>query len=94
MQSAKLHILSSIFFIPPIFCVGNMYIKFGLLIKEDIWYVVLISNFKRYKVCITSFVYKTWVQSKEIRKVDAVTSFLRKITNSIKFEPLLRFRPY
>ena len=55
--------------------------------------VVIIINFAGLKLCITSFLYKTLAQSKKTRKVDAVTSILRKIPNSIKLEPLLRFRP-
>ena len=76
---------------------GSTLINFGLPIKEDFWYVLFIFlDFTGLNVCnirVLSFVYKVSAQSEKSRKVDAITSILRKIQNPIKFETLLRFRP-
>ena len=44
--------------------------------------------FLAYLLALFSTVYKILAQSEKSRKVDAITSILRKIRNSIKFEPI------
>ena len=53
--------------------------------------LISILYFTGLNFCITFISVQNLTQSKKSRKVDAIASILRKIQNSIKFEPLFRF---
>ena len=79
--------------ISPILDEGSTLINLGFLIMEDFWYLVVILDFTGLNDCILlTFVWKFLAKSKKFRKVDAITSVLRKIQNPIKFERVLRCR--
>ena len=83
MQGAVIFFIKH-FLISRLLYAWSTLINFGFLIKEDLWYVVLILDVTGLNVCIILI---------SIRNFDnVITSIVRKIQNPIKFERLLRFR--
>ena len=81
------------FLIQAILYEGSTLNNFGFLIKEDLICGFAFCTLQAQMSVMLPFVYNMIAQSKESRKVDAITSILRKIPNPLKFEPFLRFRP-